>query len=372
MKYIIFILVISIILEIYIVCMSFCCNKFNTYFRIFNILVFILLFVLCFYGIGMFYDNIFSIYYILVSLFCILYTILAFVYFFVNRNRYISLFSVKEALDKSYNGIMFFDKKGSLFLINSTMKGLLKSLRIYNNYLEQLISKNFKKIKDGYLIKNNNDIWLIKIISSYEIHAIKVTDVYKLNEKYELQNKALEEYNKKLFEALDNTNETRKEKNLIKLKNEFHDLLGHRLSLFKGYLDSDSVSVSNIKYMISNLFCDDTKEKSVNKLIKLIDIYKVLGIKINLKGNLPRDERGDIFFEIIREGITNAILHGGSKNIDVNICENSMMISNDGLIPTGKIVYGEGIKGMKRKLASIGGYLNIEYREKFIIRVEIK
>ena len=76
------------------------------------------------------------------------------------------------------------------------MKGLLKSLRIYNNYLEQLISKNFKKIKDGYLIKNNNDIWLIKINSSYEIHAIKVTDVYKLNEKYELQNKALEEYKK--------------------------------------------------------------------------------------------------------------------------------------------------------------------------------
>ena len=41
------------------------------------------------------------------------------------------------------------------------------------------------KINEGYLIKNNGDIWLIKVISSYEVHAIIVTDIYKLNEEYE-------------------------------------------------------------------------------------------------------------------------------------------------------------------------------------------
>ncbi|MBD8924835.1 MAG: hypothetical protein EGR89_02305, partial [[Eubacterium] rectale] len=131
------------------------------------------------------------------------------------------------------------------------MRKLLCSLEIYDCFLEQLISKSFKKINDDYLLRNNSDVWLIKVISSYEVHAIMVTDIYKLHEEYEAQNRSLEEYNKRLLDVLERTKETRKEKNLIKIKNEFHDLLGHRLSLFKGYLDSGNISINDIKYMIS-------------------------------------------------------------------------------------------------------------------------
>ena len=368
MRYVVFTLIIGIILQIYVVFRCFCYDECNVVFRWFNVFVFMFLFVLCFYGMNMFNDNVFSLCYIFVSLFFIVYIFLVFVWFFINRNRYISLFSVKEALDKSCNGIMFFDKKGLLFLVNSSMEELLCSLGIYDRFLEQLISKSFRKINDGYLIRNNGDVWLIKIISSYEIHAIIVTDIYKLNEEYELQNRSLEEYNKRLLDVLDSTKEARKEKNLIKIKNEFHDLLGHRLSLFKGYLDSDKVSISDIKYMIGNLFIDDSSIDSIKKLNKLVDIYKVLGITINVKGKLPKGKIGDTFFEIIREGVTNAILHGGSRNIDVNIENDSIIVSNDGVLPNGEIMYGDGIKGMKRKIALLGGHLVVEYKDRFILK----
>ena len=159
---------------------------------------------------------------IFISLFFVVYVFLVFVWIFTNRNRYISLFSVKGALDKSYNGIMFFDRRGEVFLINNSMRKLLCSLEIYDCFLEQLISKSFKKINDDYLLRNNSDVWLIKVISLYEVHAIMVTDIYKLNEEYEKQNRFLEEYNKRLIDVLERTKETRKGKNLIKIKNEFH------------------------------------------------------------------------------------------------------------------------------------------------------
>lgn len=159
---------------------------------------------------------------------------------------------------------------------------------------------------------------------------------------------------------------------MIKLKNEFHDLLGHRLSLFKGYLDSDKACIDDIKYMISNLFCDDSRMDSSLKLKKLVDIYDVLGINVDVCGELPRGEGGDIFFEIIREGVTNAVLHGGSKNINVDIDDFLMTVSNDGVLPSGEIVYGDGIKGMKRKLALFGGYLVIECKEKFVLKIKIE
>lgn len=371
MIYVVFGLIISIILQIYIVSMCFCYDGCNVIFRWFNVFVLMSLFIFCFYVMDIFNDSAFSLCYIFVSLFFVIYVFLVFVWFYINRNRYISLFSVKGALDRSCNGIMFFDKSGLLFLINSSMEKLLCSLEIYDSFLEQLISKSFKKINEGYLIKNNGDIWLIKVISSYEVHAIIVTDIYKLNEEYEAQNRALEEYNKELLSVLESTKDARKEKKLIKIKNEFHDLLGHRLSLFKGCLDSDKISINDVKYMISNLFNDDSKVDSIKRLNKLVDIYKVLGININVEGKLPKGEIGDTFFEIIREGVTNAILHGGSRNIDVNIEKKFMMISNDGSIPSSEIIYGEGFKGMERKLALLGGYLVVEYKERFIVKVYI-
>lgn len=48
-----------------------------------------------------------------------------------------------------------------------------------------------------------------------------------------------------------------------------------------------------------------------------------------------------------------------------------MIISNDGTVPSSEIIYGEGIKGMKRKLALLGGYLVIEYKDRFVLKVKI-
>ena len=65
-----------------------------------------------------------------------------------------------------------------------------------------------------------------------------------------------------------------------------------------------------------------------------------------------------------------------NKNINVFINESSfdyeMIINNDGVKPNKKIVEGEGIKGMKRKVYSLGGVIDISSRDGFVLKVRIK
>ena len=83
-----------------------------------------------------------------------------------------------------------------------------------------------------------------------------------------------------------------------------------------------------------------------------------------------------VLFEVIRESVTNAIVHADSKNIDVVIKKTSfgyeMVISNDGKKPSKRIVFGDGIKGMIRKVSSLGGVIDISYDDSFVLKVSIK
>lgn len=98
----------------------------------------------------------------------------------------------------------------------------------------------------------------------------------------------------------------------------------------------------------------DLNLTSDEKLKNLIKLYRIVGIEIKVIGDLPSNEKiANIFFEIIRESVTNAIIHAESKNIKIIItqCLNriEMIITNDGKKPN-KIIYeNEGIKGMRRK-----------------------
>lgn len=307
-----------------------------------------------------------------ISIVLSLYVVFCFVFDFKDRRNFISVLSIKSAIDKSCNGIMFLNSKGNIFLINKVMEDVLDYYNISNNIISCLDSNVFKRVNNDRLLKCLDRIWLLKVYDDREIVVIDITDIYTLNEKLEFQNMILDEYNSKLLETLDNIEEINKSKNLIKIKNEFHDLLGHRLSLFKTYLNNGNTNLDDIKFMVSNLFYDDSSDfLPSDKLNKLIGIYDVLGISIKVDGVITDDDFGCVYFEIIREAVTNAIMHGGSKNIDISIDNNGMVIRNDGDVPRGDIHENEGIRGMRRKLNEIGGSLIIDVSDGFSLRISV-
>lgn len=377
MKVLTFILIIFIILQVYRVAIIYFTRKQYLIKKIFE--VFILLLIIIIELLNMHYldNNKFNTILFLISIILALYIGINIIYERIIKKESLSILSVKNAIDLSDNGIMFLNDKGNIILINVVMKDILKEYNINNNYIDNLKEKEIKEIHNEHILKCLNRVWQLKINNNKEIIALDITDIYKIQEKTRNQNIEIEENNKKILKTLNNIEEVEKEKKLIKIKNEFHDILGHRLSLFGEYLKQDNINKEEIKFMLDNLFEQFTTLKSPEEnLKKLIEVYKVFNINISIIGKLPKNkEVGETFFEIIREAVTNAIIHANSKNIKVVITNSlekiEMLITNDGIKPNNFINENEGIKGMRRKLKEIGGILIIENEDNFILKIII-
>ena len=377
MKELTFILIIFIIIQVYRVAIIFFIRKQYLIKKIFE--VFILLLIIIIELLNMHYidNNKFNTILFLISIILALYIGINIIYERIIKKESLSILSVKNAIDLSDNGIMFLNDKGNIILINVVMKDILKEYNINDNYIDNLKEKEIKEIHNEHILKCLNRVWQLKINNNKEIIALDITDIYKIQEKTNNQNIEIEENNKKILKTLNNIEEVEKEKKLIKIKNEFHDILGHRLSLFGEYLKQDNINKEEIKFMLDNLFEQFTTLKSPEEnLKKLVEVYKVFNINISIIGKLPKNkEVGETFFEIIREAVTNAIIHANSKNIKVVITNSlekiEMLITNDGIKPNNFINENEGIKGMRRKLKEIGGILIIENEDNFILKIII-
>lgn len=288
---------------------------------------------------------------------------------------------IKQSIDNSADGIMTINNKGKIIFQNKTMYNLISSLEIYDNYVENIKTKAVKKIENDYIVLINDIAWMFVINEEgNEITAFNINEEYKLNEELKEKNNILEQNNEKVIWTIEHIEELEKEEKTLKIKNKFHDVLGNNLSILQAYLnqdDLDNKTFDEIKFMIKKMFIDlEDSESPEDNLNNLLKINRNLGIKINLDGVLPKDnDIAKVFFEIIREGITNAIRHSNSEEIDIKIEDNilgkTLTICNDVENPKDSIIENEGIKGMRRKVKKIGGSIFVNPVPRFTIKVEI-
>ena len=373
MKILIIFTAIMTVMETYRLSIYFLRKDISLVRKIFEILILILMICLCYLNLE--YLGGWIVIYL--SVISDGYIFLMIVNDFVRKKDYVSVLSVKEGIDMASLGIMFLDKYGKIILINNRMSEVLKKLNIRDNYIDELRENSFRKIDDSYLIKCDQDVWQLKDDNRQEVTLTNVTDLYRLQEEIELQNKMIDDNNKKMIETISNMEEIERGKNLLKIKNEYHDILGHRLALLTKYLECDDRNVKDIEFLLNSIYDKGNEKKnSKDMLDSLVRMYNIIGIKILVKGNIPSNEEiGRVFFEIIREAVTNAIIHADSKNILIDIKEYldriEMVISNDGSISSKDIYENEGIKGMRRKLSDIGGSLTILVNDKFTLKIAV-
>lgn len=372
MKIIVITLVLFIILDIYRFLLNIFRPNKNNKKVIFEILLLLSSIIICYISLTIVENHKYNIYCFISALILIIIILGLFIYDIgINKDK-ITIFSVKNAIDLSTDGIMFIHKD-KIVLSNIVMDDILKRLKINNNFIEEIKKKSIKSINNLYIIKIDNKIWGINI-NENEIKASDITKEYKLQEELSERNREIEKNNKIILKTIKKVDEIEKEKNILKIKNNFHDILGHRLSLLKQYLNMDKVNNKDIKFLIDSLFEDTTSNNYEKNLTELVDMYKLLGINIIVTGSLNFDIKiAKVFFEIIREGITNAIIHANSKNIKIIINDSKnkkeLIITNDGK-RTNKIIHeNEGIKGMRRKLKEINGILIIDNTKIFTLKV---
>ena len=318
---------------------------------------------------------------LLVTITSLLYEVISFIYMYFKyiKGEKINQFSIKKVIDSSDFGILVLKGNKSV-LINNTMYAILNKLNIKTNYIANIIKQSEEQMEGNYVVKVEEKYYLF-IINQNEVIAFDITEEYSLKKELDEQNEKIKLNNKELVSSMENIEKLEKEKNLLKIKNKYHDLLGQNLSVLQQYLNKEEINQENfdeIKFMIKKMFIDieDTEDSNTN-LQNLIKIHQNNGTNIIIKGKLPENEKqAKVFFEIIREATTNAIKHAGSSKIFVEIKETLeetyMVITNDGKKPNEFITENEGIKGMRRKVEEIKGYFYVSTVPEFSVNVSIK
>ena len=317
----------------------------------------------------------------IIAILSIIYEIisLTYMYFKYYKKETMTDFSIKKVINECEFGILVLKSKKAK-LINNKMYEILDKLNIKKDYITNIISQSIDQLDKNYCVKVE-DKYYVFVINNNEIITFDITEEYKLHQKLNGQNKKLKENNKKILLSIDNIEELEKEKNLLKLKNKYHDILGQNLSILQQYLNKENITQENfeeIKFMIQKMFIDieDTDDTNAN-LENLIKIHKKNGTDIIIDGKLPQNkETAKVFFEIIREATTNAIRHAGSSKVFVNIKETLeetyMIITNDGRKPNEFITENQGIKDMRRKVKKLGGMFYISTVPEFSVNISIK
>lgn len=317
----------------------------------------------------------------IIALLGIIYEIISLIYMYFKyyKKETITDFSIKEVIDECEFGILVLKGKRAK-LINNKMYEILNKLNIKKDYITNIIRQSIDQLDKNYCVKVE-DKYYVFVINNNEIITFDITEEYKLHQKLNGQNKKLKENNKKILLSIDNIEKLEKEKNLLKLKNKYHDILGQNLSILQQYLNKENITQENfeeIKFMIQKMFIDieDTDDTNAN-LENLIKIHKKNGTDIIIDGKLPQNkETAKVFFEIIREATTNAIRHAGSSKVFVNIKETLeetyMIITNDGRKPNEFITENQGIKDMRRKVKKLGGMFYISTVPEFSVNISIK
>ena len=317
----------------------------------------------------------------IIALLGIIYEIISLIYMYFRyyKKETITYFSIKKVIDECEFGILVLKGKRAK-LINNKMYEILNKLNIKKDYITNIIRQSIDQLDKNYCVKVE-DKYYVFVINNNEIITFDITEEYKLHQKLNGQNKKLKENNKKILLSIDNIEKLEKEKNLLKLKNKYHDILGQNLSILQQYLNKENITQENfeeIKFMIQKMFIDieDTDDTNAN-LENLIKIHKKNGTDIIIDGKLPQNkETAKVFFEIIREATTNAIRHAGSSKVFVNIKETLeetyMIITNDGRKPNEFITENQGIKDMRRKVKKLGGMFYISTVPEFSVNISIK
>ena len=317
----------------------------------------------------------------IIMVICLVYEIISiiFIYFEYIKNEKITVFSIKQAIDSSDTGILVL-KGNKKLIINNVMYDILNKLDIKTDYITKIKAISEQQMNGNYIIKVGDKHYLF-IIDKNEITAFNTTEEYTLIKELDEQNRKIELNNKEIEENIKNIEQLEKEKNLLKIKNKYHDLLGQNLSVLQQYLSRDEINKENfaeIKFMIKNMFTElEDSENTDQNLQNLIKMHKKNGTNIIINGKLPKNaKQAKVFFEIIREATTNAIKHAGSSQIFVDIKETLedtyMVITNNGKKPNEFITENEGIKGMRRKVEELNGYFYISTIPRFSVNVSIR
>lgn len=309
--------------------------------------------------------------------------------------------SVKEAIDTLPIGLAFGKEDGSLLLANKKIYEIgfdvigrdLQDLRLFWQLIKTgQVAHGWSTKNTGVneiLVRNDKITYQFSIsrisleeYEYYEMVILDVTEIDKIISEISDANEKFEAATKELKQMSFNEEMLRQEKELLRLKSFFHDELGRDVTMISRCLERGQNTEDII--LLAQLISRDLENIKIRKKQNAKDALSTLkkltgsvGVNLEITGEIPFDLLiGQIMVDIISEAVTNAVRHGKTDEVLVNIEDKGdfivMEIENDGNMPAHKdgvpVREGGGIKGMRNRVKSIDGTMSIDVSNKFKIK----
>ena len=326
----------------------------------------------------------------------------------------LSPFSIKEALDRPEHGVLFSDSRGHNKLVNSSMEGLLDSLDLtsltnYDTLAAQLRQLATDKIVpastpkedsgQGGITENTtanfriNDpqgkTWMLNRTQLAEkghvltqLIALDVSKYMSLSQELSDEIDSFQDRQKQLAQETARLEEALTKRLVLRTRSAIHDTISQRISFVHRFLEdgvADEERLTQLQALLGQLPTDLSHDRATIPatvwLATLQDLASSAQLDLHICGDLPAEEdRALLFVQVLREGITNVLIHTTSTEMTAHMWEDAhsywLEVSNPGVVTTTP-TYGTGLSGLEARLESAGGSLEILTAPSFTLRARL-
>ena len=311
--------------------------------------------------------------------------LIIFAFFLENRSRkrVLSRGAIKESLDKLPTGLCFYNDNGRVILLNTVMSELshkifgedLQNASLFWEKLQKgessLDSINIKTGEDPSVILKDGKVWSFsntKLKNMYQLVAIDVTELSKINEELILRNEELTEMNARLRKYGESVDELTRTRERIETKANIHRELGQALLITKRYLLDETDKIEPPfeiwKKNVAVLKSEAEYKGEHNPYDLFLQAAESAGVKIQLEGLLPENKETLVLFVTAAvECLVNGVRHANATTLFIEITEDERQITarytNDGALPTEEIIEGGGLSSLRYSTERLGGEMQV-------------
>lgn len=313
----------------------------------------------------------------------------------LEKRMQITEYSIQEAIDSLEEGVLISLAGGEPVLMNRALFRYTESVLgvgIRNgNVLWHLLQDVRRpgllrenqgrgllfRVEDGRWLLFQRDTVSFQGQAHWQLTASDVTELQRVNQSLDRQNRQLQQKNAELKALLQHVQEIQSRETLREIRTRIHDLMGMRISLLQQVLNNrDFADYQRIMPLLANMLRDVRQEIRVDpqvRLAELVSLYRKLGVLVTVRGSLPEGEwKGELYVQIIREALTNAICHGRASQVTLVLGENSLLVQDNGVGCTGPICPGGGLTGIREKVENRGGKLEVSGTPHFIVKIRFE
>lgn len=335
---------------------------------------------------------------VFVAVFLMVISILLVQYSYRWQRTHVTPMSVKESFDTIPAGVCFFLDSGLTELFNGYMDDLC--MRIAGKPL-------INGVKFWELLRTGNvreDCTVLQIgenpmirtpdgqVYSFYCHTIKVergriheliahniTEQFESAELLQRENAELQNLNERLRKYGEQVSQVTREREILNAKVSIHDkmnwiLLSTRHLVEDGCTEEEKRKMFELWHGNVLLFCKSEFEHPQAEPMEFIRRAAfTVGLRVETVGNMPTDnEVIHVLLMAAGECITNAVRHAKATTLYIQMDEDMISISNDGLPPKKEIQEGGGLSVVRDRIQAIGGEMQVLSAPQFRLILRFK